>query len=127
MKSELGHVARQAGNTPEARKIYHETLNRWHDMGNRGAIANQLESFAFIDILEEEPQQAALLLGGAESLRNRVNAPMTDFERREYDEFVLRLQAMLPVTEFQSLWAQGRSMTIDQAIQLALSETGGSK
>jgi predicted ATPase len=127
MRSELGHVARQTGSLMDAKKIYNETLKRWQEMGNRGAIANQLECFAFIGILEEEPQQAALLLGGAESLRERVSAPMTDFEQKEYNEFVFRLQAMLPVTDFQSLWAQGRSMTMDQAIQLALSEAGSPK
>ena len=32
-----------------------------------------------------------------------------------------RLRAMLPEAEFNALWAEGKSMTMEQAIQLALS------
>ena len=31
-----------------------------------------------------------------------------------------RLRAMLPDTEYNALWAEGKSMTMEQAIQLAL-------
>ena len=47
---------------------------------------------------------------------------MTDYERVEYDRFVARLRAMLTETEFIALQADGRSMAIEQAIDLALQE-----
>jgi tetratricopeptide (TPR) repeat protein len=122
MRSELGHVARQSGNIMEARKIYNQTLKRWQDMGNRGAIANQLECFAFIAIVEEEPHRAATLLGAAEGLREGVQNPMTDFEEVEYARYVDQLKSMLPGKDFELSWAQGHSMNMEQAIQLALSE-----
>ena len=122
MRSELGHVARLTGKLNDAKNIYHETLRGWQNMGHRGAIANQLECYAFIAIVEEEPKRAALLLGGAESFREKIQTQMTDHEQIEYGEFTIRLHTMLPETEFQSCWAQGRSMTMEQAIELALSD-----
>jgi hypothetical protein len=109
------------GKFPEAKNIYKETLRGWQNTGNRGAIANQLEAFAFLAIAEEEPQRAVQLLGAAEAIREKVQAPMTDFEQIEYDQAVERLRSMLAETEFHWHWAEGRSMTMDEAIQFALS------
>jgi hypothetical protein len=50
---------------------------------------------------------------------------MTDFEQSEYDQHVDRLRSMLPETEFNALWAEGRALTMQQAIQLALDSVGG--
>ncbi len=121
MRSELGHVERQTGNLTQARLIYQETIQGWHGLGNRSAIAHELECFAFIAIDDEEPQRAVKLFGVAEALRERIQSPMTDFERVEYDQSVARLRAMLTETEFNALWAEGHAMTMEQAIQMALS------
>jgi len=120
MTSELGHIARHSGKISEAKKIYCETLKGWQNLGNRAALANQLECFAFIAMTEEEPQRAAILFGAAESLREKVQAPMTDYEQIEYDRFIIQLRSMLSEAELNSSWADGRSMTMEQAIQFAL-------
>jgi tetratricopeptide (TPR) repeat protein len=120
MTSELGHIARHTGDMKEARRIYQETIKGWQDLGNRSAIANQLECFAFIAITDEEPQRAIKLFGAAEALREKIHSPMTDYERVEYDQGVAQLRSSLNESEFNSLWAEGRVLTMDQAIQFAL-------
>jgi len=122
--SELGHVARHSGDIHAAMKIYHETLRGWQDLGNRAAIAHQLECFAFIAITDEEPQRATKLFGAAETLRERAQASMTEPERIEYNQAIPQLRSMLPETEFTSLWMEGRMMTMEQAIEFALEESG---
>jgi predicted ATPase/class 3 adenylate cyclase len=119
MTSELGHIARTTGDIAQAKRIYRETLPRFQDLGNRPAIAHQLECFAFIAIVEE-PQRAAKLFGAAEALRERIDAPMTDPERIEYDQSVARLRSMLHGAEVNALWAEGRALTMEQAIEYAL-------
>ena len=123
MTSELGHVARHTGKISEAKKIYFETLRGWQNMGNRSAIANQLECFALLAITEEEPQHATILFGAAEALRERIQAPMTDYEQVEYDRSIMQLRSLLPETEFNPLWSEGRAMTMEQAIEMALRST----
>ena len=120
LKSQLGHIARYTGDLARAKSFYRETIIGWQNIGNRGAIAHELESFAAIAVAEGEPQHALKLLGAAEALRERSNSPMTDFERVEYDQLVIHARSMLNEIESNSLWAEGRSLTIEQAIDLVL-------
>jgi hypothetical protein len=53
------------------------------------AIAHQLECFGFLATAEEELQAAVKLFGSAEALRDKIQAPMTDYERAEYDQVVV--------------------------------------
>ena len=75
MLSELGHIARITGDLTQAKQIYRQTIPRFQDMGNRGAVAHQLECFAFIAISEGQPQRAARLLGAAEALSQECRQP----------------------------------------------------
>jgi predicted ATPase/class 3 adenylate cyclase len=120
MRSELGHIARHIGDFSQAKKIYRETIKGWQDAGNRAAIAHQMECFAYIAVAEEEPQRAIKLLSAAEALRERANSPMTDNECLDYEQAIGELHSRVGDADFGSLWAEGREMRMDQAIQLAL-------
>jgi tetratricopeptide (TPR) repeat protein len=120
LTSELGHIARHSGDIGHAKKIYDQTLREWKNLGNRAAIAHQLECFAFLAIIDEEPQRAIRLFGAAEALRERSQATMTEPERIEFGNAVAQLRSLLTESEFNALWAEGSSMTMEQAIQLAL-------
>ncbi len=119
--SELGHVARATGKTSEAKELYRQSLRHFHDQGNRPAIAHELECFAFLAIADEEPHRTANLFGAAEALRERIKASMQAAEQVEYDHAIIRLRTMLMEAELNSLWAEGRALTMEQAIKLALS------
>ena len=121
MLSELGHVARTLGKIKDAKDLYRQSLTRFQDQGHRPAIAHQLECFAFIAIAEEEPERAVKLFGAAEALRERINAEMQDLEYMEYDNAIMRIRSLFEDGEFALLWAQGRALTMEQAIQFALS------
>jgi hypothetical protein len=45
---------------------------------------------------------------------------MTPPEREEYEREVADLKANMDEKEFGSLWADGRSMTMDEAIEFAV-------
>jgi hypothetical protein len=109
------------GKISEAKEIYRKTLKSWQNMGNRAAIANQLECFAFLALSDEDPQRSVQLLGAAEALRQRIQAPMTDYEKVEYDGTLAQLRSMLTEEEFHSAWVGGQSLSMEQAIELALS------
>ena len=122
IKSDLAHVLRYEGKYSQAMTSYHETIREWQRMGHRSAIAHQLECIAFVAKAQEQPEKALRLLGAAEALRQRIEIDMTILERAEYEKEIADLKAKMGEKEFTSLWSDGRSMTMDTAIELALKE-----
>ncbi len=120
LTSEIAHTQRAQGNFTAARKTYVETIKMFQDYGNRPAVAHQLECFAMIAVVEEEPQRAAKLFGAADAIREETGHKPTDEEQTEEAQFISRLRSILPEVEFNALWAEGKSMTMEQAIQFAL-------
>ena len=122
-RSDLGHLLRDAGELDEAEAIYRETLAGWEHAGNRGAMANQYESFAFIAIDRGDTQRAATLLGAAASLRELAGARMMPWERETYDAALVRLRAATDPAAFEAAWVRGSRLDQEKAIALAM---GGS-
>ncbi len=121
MASEIAHTQRARGNYIEAKKSYQETIKVFQDYGNRPAVAHQLECFAMIAVVDEEPQRSVKLFAAAEALRLVTGHKRTDEEELEYKQFLSRLHSMLSKAEFDALWAEGREMTMEQSVQFALS------
>ena len=92
-RSEFAHALRRGGALQEAEAEYHETIEAWLGLGQRGAIANQLESIAYLAAARDEARRAAILLGVAERLREEAGAAMLPHERAEYESQVARLRA----------------------------------
>ena len=69
IRSWMAHMQRYEGRYQEAEAAYRQTLRLWLKLGHRGAIAHQLESFAFVAAALHHAARAARLLGAAESLR----------------------------------------------------------
>jgi tetratricopeptide (TPR) repeat protein len=122
IRSDLAHILRYEGNYPEAISSYRETILEWQRMGHRSAVGHQLECMAFIAKALEQGEKATKLLGAAETLRQKIEIDMTPPEREEYEKEVADLKANMDEHEFSSLWVEGRSMTMEQAIAFALEE-----
>jgi tetratricopeptide (TPR) repeat protein len=122
-QSERGHALRRSGAIDEADAEYRKTIRGWQRSGNRGAVANQLESFAFLAITTRDGGRAARLLGAAEALREQSGDAMSPRERVDYEGEVGLLRELLEPSAFDAAWADGRALTADAAVTLAVSIT----
>jgi hypothetical protein len=120
-RSDLAHALRRSGALAEAEGEYRTTIHDWQHLGNRGAIANQLESLGFLARANGDPLRAARLLGAADALREVAGAGMLTIERSEYETELSALRMALDPEAFTTAWTEGRSLTEDQAVALALS------
>jgi predicted ATPase/class 3 adenylate cyclase len=118
--SELAHLERRQGHFVQAKPLYHETLLEWQRLGHRAAVAHELECLAIIAKAQEEDQRAARLFGAAEILRENINIPMMPTERPEYEREVNDLRDNMDEAAFAKAWAEGRALTMEQALALAL-------
>jgi hypothetical protein len=120
IRSELAHIERYEGQHEQAKAAYKETIVEWKRIGHRAAIAHQLECFGSVAKVEEQGQRAARLFGAAEALREKIDIPMTAMEHMEYEREISDLKAGMDEKVFTSAWAEGRALTMDQAIDFAL-------
>jgi len=95
----------------------------WQELGQRAAVAHELECFAFIAGASGQNERSAKLFGAAEALRELIGSPMTPLERREYDQAVSNLRTQMGEAALAKAWAEGRALTMEQAIEYALEKT----
>lgn len=123
--SELAHMDRYEGKYEKAEDEYRKTIRVWQKLGHRAAVAHQLESFAFIAKVREKMDRAVRLLGAAEILRERINIPMSPPERVEYEREMADLRTNMDGALFKSIWVEGRTMSMEQAVEFALQTDTG--
>jgi non-specific serine/threonine protein kinase len=126
VQSERAHAERRLGNTAQAAALYSQSILNWQAIGNSGAVAHELECFAFIAIAHSQARRAARLLGAAEALRASLGSTMTWQEQAEYDHHLATLRAQMDEAALAKGWAAGQALTMEQAIAFALEEPTGS-
>ena len=92
------------------------------DMGQLGAVAHQLECFGFLAMARDLNERALKLFGAADALRERAFCLMTSEEQFYFDEQISILRQKMDALQFDRIWASGRALTTEQALELALGE-----
>ena len=99
---------------------------------NARALTSMLEvkdKFSFIQQIEQgaqlifgqgDPELVARLLGLAEALHQNIGFTALPRQRSAYDPIVASVRAELGEEKFTKAWAEGRAMTMEQAIECAL-------
>lgn len=66
------------------------------------------------------PARSARLWGAAESLRETIGAVLSPVELRVYGPYIEAARARLDETAWESVWAEGKAMTVEEAVEYAL-------
>ncbi len=67
--------------------------------------------------------RAAQLFGASEALSESIYSALLPYDHEQYTRTVAALRNQLDEATFNSPWAEGRAMSIEQAIAFALEET----
>jgi predicted ATPase len=117
-------AAQAQGDYARATALYDEGLMLSDELGDRAGAAYCLEGLAGVAGARGEPERAARLLGAAEALLETVGMPRYPYvpDRASHQRVVAAARARLSEPAFATVWAEGRAMTLDQAIAYALSD-----
>ncbi len=86
-------------------------------------MAHQLECFAYIAIARDRPAHAARLLGAAGQAREALHRPIeAPNEVAELEQALAQLAGALGEAERERLLAEGRRLSLDEAVLVALGE-----
>jgi predicted ATPase/DNA-binding CsgD family transcriptional regulator len=113
---DLGRVAVAQGDLAVARRRYQQCLTSLQEMGSQKFLSACLEGLAALETAQEAPRHAARLWGAAEVLREVMGTPMHPVYRANYEQVRAQARAMLGEQAFRTAWAEGRSMTPEQAL-----------
>ncbi len=116
----LARVACQQADYLKARTLCQESLVIERDLGDKIGIADCLEGLAEVACRMKLPKQAAQLFGAAEIIRETYGAPIFSMDRGQHERIVAEARGMLAPKESEAAWAEGRAMTLEEAIAYAL-------
>jgi predicted ATPase/transcriptional regulator with XRE-family HTH domain len=108
------------GNNVRAKGLLVESLALLQELNDRWQTAYTLEVFASLAVRQRNLVRAAHIFGAAEVFRETLNAPMLLFQRQFNERGVASLRAQLDASALKIAWAEGRAMTLEQAIAYAL-------
>ncbi len=121
----LGYAACRRGDYGAARSFFEESFTLWQELPNEWTIAWGLEGLAGAAGAQGQVEQAAQLFGAAEALLEASGLRLDDFDRADYDRNVATVRTQLGESAFAAAWAEGRAMTLEQAVAYALGAAQG--
>jgi predicted ATPase/class 3 adenylate cyclase len=117
----LAGVAAAAHDFAYAHALSQESLSIWAELGQNAAITEALEGLSGATAALGDSLRAAHLWGAGERLREEIGSPLPPQEQRDHDRDVAAARAALEDNAaFDRAWQEGRALTLDQAIALAL-------
>lgn len=118
----LAFLAQHEGDHTGALTATRQALQIAREMQNRGEMAWCLPIIAGSLAALGQPQRAARLLGASESFLERIGAFNMPADRQEFDRIRAQVTADLGDAAFEATLAEGRRMTLEQAVAEALEE-----
>jgi predicted ATPase/DNA-binding SARP family transcriptional activator len=116
----LGDIARAQGEYAEALERYQQCLSLWRGRENPVNSARVLAKVARTVGRMGEPARAVTLSSAAAAICERASATLAGREQAASDEALWAHRAELGEGTFAAAWGAGRTLTLAQAIELAL-------
>jgi DNA-binding CsgD family transcriptional regulator len=111
-----GLISLCLGNYQDALAFYEEAISEAKKLGAKMAIARSLVGLAQVVAVQGYLVWAVLLLGVAESLHEAMGTRKTPAERTTSEQVLATAHTQLGEKIVAAAWAQGRMMTLDQAL-----------
>ena len=116
-----GHAVRLQGDLERAVGLYRESLALFGAVGDKWVATECIEGLALIARAQGNPERVARHLGAAEAARE-VFAITPEAGDQEHLWAATRERP--EGTAYAAAWAEGRAMTLEQAIEYALAPEG---
>lgn len=117
----LADVASQEGDLTRARSLHRECLRIRQALRDMPGIAVAMEKLAWV-VMADAAEDAARLVGAAETLRETIHTPLPAASRGDYEQYVRSLASRLGEELFEAARLQGRAMGPEAAVAAILAD-----
>ena len=121
--NDLGVLHSALGNLRTAQSLYMESLVYYQALGNRRGMASALSGLARVCMLQGDLYQAATLLVVVEASLSKLQASLDDPVRTANQRAMDHIRNQLDPESLAHAVDAGTSLTLDQAIRLALADS----
>lgn len=118
----LGMTSLYEGDDAKAQQWFRESLVLSSKLGAMEDIAWCLEGMAALFSRRDHPVNAVKLYGAAEKLRDQIGAPMPASDKAFFERAKTHARAQLDEIAFNTAWANGQALTLEQVVVEALRE-----
>jgi predicted ATPase/DNA-binding SARP family transcriptional activator/DNA-binding CsgD family transcriptional regulator len=118
----LGWVALLGGDLDQAEALHKESLALSKEVGGSWGTPAFLEGLACGARAKGVAERAAKLFGAAEGLREAMGVPLEPALRELEEPYVVGARSQLEESVWTEAWEEGRRMSVEAAIEDALSE-----
>jgi len=124
LPADLGYVLRAEGDLDGARSAFQASLRIGRRSGGNWHMAAAILGLACLAGDAGDWDRAAALHGAAQAFRDRTGNPWHAYEARGRRDSLDRARAQLGDEQLERAYAQGMALSLDKALDLALSRTG---
>lgn len=117
----LGEIARRQGDYQQAVAHFQQSLTLRYEQNARAEIPYTLEALALTAVEQGQAERAARLWGAAEALREITHSALPPSYQADYAPYLKMARTALGAEVFAAAWAEGRALTLEQIIALAMS------
>lgn len=116
----MGYMALRQSDHATANSLFKECLQLNQELGHQLGMTACIAALAAALVAHGEIVYAAKLFGSVEASLNTLKASLFAIDQIEYESNLAAARAQLDDANFEAAWAEGLSMTLDQAIEFAL-------
>jgi tetratricopeptide (TPR) repeat protein len=118
----LGWVHYWRGDLEASRARLREAVKHAAVPDNRESLGRALEALAAVSVAAGDPELAATLFGAAEGVRHSIGAGVWMTDRASHEQTASQLRTQLGETAYAAVLDRGRSLTVDQVLELTSAE-----
>ncbi len=123
VRNDLGWLDLEESEYQRATERFREGLHRYQELGDRAQIADTLDGLAAAAAERGQGERAVRLWSAIDAVRGTLVAPRSRPDAEDRERRLRHLRSGMDADLFRQLWEEGRRLTFDQAIVLALEET----
>src|SRR5262249_55783521 len=122
----MGHIERDEGNYGRARAYYQESTVLRQRLGDKFALAQSLEDLALLAGRQHQTERAIRLLGAQEAFCETLDSVPALCDAAGDLATIAEGRATLGEARFAALWAEGRALSLEEAVTYALEDPDAS-
>lgn len=116
----LGNLALLLKDYVQTEAHFRESLLLRQALGDQKGVLTLLPGLTELAMAQGRPSHSVCLYSACIALRQAYNYPLTSEEESKYAHYMAALEEQLGEAEFATAWATGKSMTLDQVVDLIL-------